>query len=51
MLNERGIVDPGKFQAVARLGDILYSTLGTGYRLPRPAWSDEKETVTELNKE
>ena len=50
MLNERGLVDADKFQVVARLGDILYSTLGTGYRLPRPAWSNENETVTEINK-
>ncbi|KAK7693434.1 hypothetical protein QCA50_003002 [Cerrena zonata] len=50
MLTERGTLDPDKFQPVGRLGDILYSTLGKGYRIARPAWSDEKETVIELNK-
>lgn len=45
VLNERGNVDPGKLKPVGRLGDILYGSLGGGYRIPRPVWNNENEKV------
>lgn len=51
MLNERGNVDPGKLKPVGRLGDILFASVGGGYRIPRPVWKDESEKVLAVNKE
>jgi len=45
MLNERGTLDPGKLMPIGRMGDILYASLGGGYRIPRPAWQEEGETI------
>ncbi|THH29679.1 hypothetical protein EUX98_g4491 [Antrodiella citrinella] len=50
MLNARGTVDPAKLQPVGRMGDILYGSLGGGYRLARPAWSAEGEVIQEFIK-
>ena len=47
VLTERGTVDPTKLKPISRLGDNSYSTLGTGFRLPRPAWKEEEEKVEE----
>ena len=35
-------VDPHKLAPIARMGDITYSTLGDGFRIPRPQWDDVK---------
>ncbi|KAJ7746478.1 hypothetical protein DFH07DRAFT_832690 [Mycena maculata] len=45
VLNERGLVDPAKLKAVARMGDITYVKLGDGYRIPRPVWAEEEEKI------
>ncbi|KAF7318357.1 Flavin-Reduct domain-containing protein [Mycena chlorophos] len=45
VLDERGLVDPAKFMAVGRLGDVAYSKVGDGFRIPRPAWAEEKEKL------
>ncbi|KZT64133.1 hypothetical protein DAEQUDRAFT_769966 [Daedalea quercina L-15889] len=45
MLDERGNVDPAKFRPVGRMGDITYSRVGDGFRLTRPAWAKEQETI------
>ncbi|CAL1704538.1 unnamed protein product [Somion occarium] len=50
-LNERGNVDPDKLKPIGRLGDILYASLGGGFRIPRPSWAVEGENVLELEKE
>lgn len=50
MLTERGMVDPAKLKPLARLGDISYSTLGDGFRLPRFIWKDESENIDEALK-
>jgi hypothetical protein len=49
VLSERGTVDPTKFKPLGRLGDITYSTLGDGFRLPRPAWKDEQKIIEGLS--
>ena len=49
MLTERGGVDPDKLQPVTRLGDILYATLGGGFRIPRPPWAGNAEKVLKMN--
>ena len=41
-MTEKGTVDPEKFKAVSRLGDITYARVGDGYRLERPQWEEEK---------
>ena len=51
VLNERGNVDPGKLKPVGRLGDILFGSLGGGYRIPRPVYKDVAEEVQALDKE
>nr|GAT43240.1 predicted protein [Mycena chlorophos] len=45
VLDERGLVDPAKFMAVGRLGDVAYSKVGDGFRIPRPAWAEEQEKL------
>ncbi|KAK7693435.1 hypothetical protein QCA50_003003 [Cerrena zonata] len=50
ILTERGGVDPDKLQPITRLGDILYATLGGGFRIPRLPWAENAEKVLELNK-
>lgn len=50
MLNERGYVDPGRLKPISRLGDILFGSIGGGFRIPRPAWKDVSEEVLALNK-
>lgn len=43
VLTEAGnTVDPHKLAPIARMGDITYSTLGSGFRIPRPQWDDVK---------
>jgi len=43
MLNERGNVDPAKYKVVGRMGDITYTRVQEGFRLPRPVWSKDEE--------
>ncbi|OBZ65907.1 DNA-directed RNA polymerases I and III subunit RPAC1 [Grifola frondosa] len=50
MLNERGIIDPAKYKAVGRMGDISYCRVGDGFRLTRPAWKLEGESIQEFLK-
>ena len=50
VLTERGTVDPTKFKPLGRLGGTCYSTLGDGFRLPRPAWQNEQKNVEEALK-
>jgi len=45
VLTEKGTVDPALLRPVARLGDTSYATLGTGFKLPRPAWKDVAKEV------
>lgn len=45
VLTEKGTVDPAKFKAVGRLGDITYARVGDGFRLARPSWEDEKDRM------
>ncbi|KAH9916922.1 uncharacterized protein B0H18DRAFT_48949 [Fomitopsis serialis] len=45
VLNERGNVDPAKFKPVGRMGDISYSRVGDGFRIARPVWANEQETI------
>lgn len=47
VLNHKGVVDPGLYRPISRLGDISYSTLGDAFRLPRPAWADVEQAVVE----
>lgn len=50
MLNERGTVDPGKLLPIGRMGDILYASLGGGYRITRVAWKDDGDRIQEFLK-
>ncbi|KAH8088986.1 hypothetical protein BXZ70DRAFT_955111 [Cristinia sonorae] len=50
MLNERGTVDPAKFMPVGRMGDIMYGSLRGGYRISRPVWKVDGETIREFIK-
>ncbi|KAI9063959.1 hypothetical protein FKP32DRAFT_1570991 [Trametes sanguinea] len=50
VLNERGVVDYAKLKPVGRMGDITYSRVGDGFRIPRPAWKLEGEKITEFLK-
>ncbi|TFY59011.1 hypothetical protein EVJ58_g6048 [Rhodofomes roseus] len=45
ILNERGNVDPAKLKPVGRMGDISYSRVGEGFRIARPVWANEQETI------
>jgi hypothetical protein len=45
VLNDRGLVDPGKLKPVARLGDIAFSRVTEAYRLERPSWSAQGEEI------
>ena len=45
MLNERGNVDPARLRPVGRMGDITYARVGDGFRLARPVWANEQETI------
>ncbi len=48
VLNPQGLVDPVKFQPLARLGGNSYGGLGRVYDIPRPVWSHWEPQVTEL---
>lgn len=48
VLNERGTVNPAKYKPLGRLGEVTYSTVRDGFRIPRFNWNDEKEKVEEL---
>jgi flavin reductase (DIM6/NTAB) family NADH-FMN oxidoreductase RutF len=39
VLNDQGLVDPGKLKPVARMGDISYARTTEGYRIERPSWA------------
>ncbi|KAJ7056202.1 hypothetical protein C8F01DRAFT_993481 [Mycena amicta] len=45
VLDDRWLVDPAKLMAVGRMGDILYSKVGDGFRIPRPVWTEEKDEL------
>jgi hypothetical protein len=46
VLDTKGeVVDPHKYRAIARLGDITYGRTGEGFRLPRPQWNDLKSRI------
>jgi len=45
VLTERGTVDIAKFKPLSRLGDISYGRIGDAFRLSRPVWSQEEETI------
>ena len=48
VLNEKGIVDPGKLRPVARLGGLTYGRIGDSFELPRMSWKKEKDAVESL---
>jgi len=48
ILNERGNVDSAKLQAVCRLGNIQYASLGQAFRIPRPSWKVDEEKFKEF---
>jgi len=50
ILTQRGTVDPTKFKPLGRLGDNTYSTLGDGFKIPRPIWPDEQKNIEEALK-
>jgi hypothetical protein len=44
VLDTKGVaVDPHKYRAISRMGDITYGRIGEGFRSPRPQWNDVKE--------
>ncbi|KAF5389746.1 hypothetical protein D9757_005995 [Collybiopsis confluens] len=45
VLNTRGLVDPAKFQAMSRMGDISYGLVTEAFRLPRPSWTADGEAM------
>ncbi|EIM81796.1 uncharacterized protein STEHIDRAFT_65771, partial [Stereum hirsutum FP-91666 SS1] len=45
VLTENKTVDPAKFRAVGRLGDVTYARVGEGFRLARPQWEEEKDKI------
>ncbi|EPQ58596.1 hypothetical protein GLOTRDRAFT_57674 [Gloeophyllum trabeum ATCC 11539] len=45
VLTDKGAVDPAKLKAVGRMGDITYSRIGDGFRLPRPLWEKEVQGI------
>lgn len=45
VLNERGLVDPGKLRPVTRMGDISYGRVTEGYRIPRPDYEATKDDI------
>lgn len=51
VLNERGNVDLGKFRPIARVGEYLYATIGTVFRIARPFWDADSQTIQELAKD
>ncbi|KAL6308322.1 hypothetical protein BKA93DRAFT_725788 [Sparassis latifolia] len=48
VLNERGLVDPVKLNAVGRLGDITYSRQSDPFRVPRGTWAVDGAAISEL---
>ncbi|KAF8529751.1 hypothetical protein BU17DRAFT_36668 [Hysterangium stoloniferum] len=48
VLTETGTVDPALLRPLARLGDVSYATLGTGFKLPRPTWKDIGDEVIKV---
>lgn len=51
VLNEKGdAIDPAKFQAVGRLGDISYGRIGEAFRIARPSYEENKEVIDGLAK-
>lgn len=50
VLNERGLVDPTKFNAVGRLGDVTYSRQGDIFRIVRGQWAADEEAIREVTK-
>ena len=47
VLNERGLFDFTKLRPIGRIGDISYTRVGDGFRLPRPAWAAEGAKIEE----
>jgi flavin reductase (DIM6/NTAB) family NADH-FMN oxidoreductase RutF len=45
VLNDKGVVDPAKFKAIGRMGDITFISIKDGFRIPRPSWAQEKEEI------
>lgn len=49
VLDKNGqVVDPHKYRSVARMGDISYSRVGEGFRLPRPPWAEVEEEYKKM---
>ncbi|KAJ3719548.1 hypothetical protein DFJ43DRAFT_1096933 [Lentinula guzmanii] len=51
VLNARGLPDPAKLQSVSRLGDISYGLTTEAFRLPRPSWASDGETIEKILEE
>ncbi|KAG6896301.1 hypothetical protein C0992_009254 [Termitomyces sp. T32_za158] len=47
VLDERGNVDPGKLQLVARMGGTLYAKVNEGYDINRPSWKEHGAPIRE----
>jgi hypothetical protein len=45
VLNDKGLVDPGKLRPVTRMGDISYGRVTEGYRIPRPTYEASKDDI------
>ncbi|PVF94045.1 hypothetical protein CPB86DRAFT_714039 [Serendipita vermifera] len=41
-------VDPHKYRAVSRLGDITFARVGEGFRIPRPQWDEVKKQYEQI---
>ncbi|KAJ7154609.1 hypothetical protein C8R46DRAFT_1005647 [Mycena filopes] len=50
VLNEKGVIDPGKLKPIGRMGDTTFITVKDGFRIPRPVWAEEKEQVEQVEK-
>lgn len=48
MLDERGIVDPGKLKAIARFAGTLYGRVTEGFHVKRHMWKDTEPDVRGL---
>ncbi|PPQ65121.1 hypothetical protein CVT24_003012 [Panaeolus cyanescens] len=45
VLNERGMIDPGKMKPVARMAGVGYARISEGYHIPLPSWSASQDAI------
>ncbi|TDL22503.1 hypothetical protein BD410DRAFT_814872 [Rickenella mellea] len=48
VIKPTGAIDPARLKPLLRLGGISYATLGEGFDIRRPRWSDHQNTIREL---